>query len=214
MASIARIVVPSQVHRMGGKTQAGMFLCNDCPGKVFVPHGNCLWSARRVPCINGCSRIHLMAVEQERHVCPSTDAQPRPRLLSNGVVPLHIASVRQWASDAPAFLRAGPWRRRRRSSRSTKLLHRRCRERTALTANPRRRKPLFRLSSATAARAFFSCRQRDRGRTSAPDHRQARQPRKRAHDRQVKPLQRSSAASLPRINPSIIRAMSTPITTS
>ena len=43
------------VHRMAGKTQAGMFLCNDCRDKFTARRALAAsWSARTFPSTSGC----------------------------------------------------------------------------------------------------------------------------------------------------------------
>ena len=54
----------TRVRRMGGKTQAGMFLCNDCRDKFTVPnrHGD---GAQHVPLHKWLLATHLMAASKK-----------------------------------------------------------------------------------------------------------------------------------------------------
>ena len=49
-----------RVRRMGGKTQAGMFLCNDCRDKFTVRTGSVMERSKTVPTVTEyCSRQSL-----------------------------------------------------------------------------------------------------------------------------------------------------------
>src|ERR1700751_4476289 len=48
------------VHKMGGKTQAGMFLCNDCRDKFTVRTGT-IWERSHIPLHKWVLASHLMA---------------------------------------------------------------------------------------------------------------------------------------------------------
>lgn len=52
------------VHRMGGKTQAGMFLCNDCRQKFTVRTGT-VFERSHIPLHKWLLAIHLMAASKK-----------------------------------------------------------------------------------------------------------------------------------------------------
>ena len=52
------------VHRMGGKTQAGMFLCNDCRDKFTVRTGT-IFERRHIPLHKWLLATHIMAASKK-----------------------------------------------------------------------------------------------------------------------------------------------------
>src|SRR5262249_11934088 len=52
------------VHRMGGKTQAGMFLCNDCRNKFTVRTGT-IFERSHIPLHKWLFATHLMAASKK-----------------------------------------------------------------------------------------------------------------------------------------------------
>jgi transposase-like protein len=52
------------VHRMGGKTQAGMFLCNDCRGKFTVRTGT-IFERSHIPLHKWLMATHIMAASKK-----------------------------------------------------------------------------------------------------------------------------------------------------
>src|SRR5947209_1627871 len=54
----------SNVHRMGGKTQAGMFLCNDCRDKFTVRTGT-VFARSHIPLHKWLLATHLMAASKK-----------------------------------------------------------------------------------------------------------------------------------------------------
>jgi transposase-like protein len=52
------------VHKMGGKTQAGMFLCNDCRGKFTVRTGS-IFERSHIPLHKWLLATHLMAASKK-----------------------------------------------------------------------------------------------------------------------------------------------------
>ena len=52
------------VHRMAGKTQAGMFLCNDCRDKFTVRTGT-VFERSHIPLHKWLSAIHIMAASKK-----------------------------------------------------------------------------------------------------------------------------------------------------
>ena len=134
------------VHRMAGKTQAGMFLCNDCRDKFTCRTGTVM-ERSHVPLHKWLLAIHLMPASKK--------GMSAHQLMRN----LGLAPTTAWflarrireamTDDEPNSQR--PIRRRRtRLSKSTRHMSA-AKAKTARIANLLRRKPLSALSSVTAA---------------------------------------------------------------
>jgi transposase-like protein len=54
----------TNVHRMGGKTQAGMFICNDCRDKFTVRTGS-IFERSHIPLLKWLLATHLMAASKK-----------------------------------------------------------------------------------------------------------------------------------------------------
>src|SRR3974377_616875 len=55
---------PQNVHKMGGKTQAGMFLCNDCREKFTVRTGT-VFERSHIPLHKWLLALHVMAASKK-----------------------------------------------------------------------------------------------------------------------------------------------------
>ena len=77
------------VHRMGGKTQAGMFLCNDCRDKFTVRTGT-IFERSHIPLYKWLLATHIIAASKKERERTAITADARPWLLPFSVV--HVPS--------------------------------------------------------------------------------------------------------------------------
>ena len=155
------------VHRMAGKTQAGMFLCNDCRDKFTVRVGT-VFERSQIPLHKWVLALHLMAASKK-----GMSSKQLQRMLG---ISYKIRLVREHAhsrgdeADAQA---PAPSAARARSSRATRPSSA-ARRRTSTRASPSPRStPCMRWSSAAARCAPTHVADVSR-QDAARGHRQAR----------------------------------------
>ena len=132
------------VHRMAGKTQAGMFLCNDCRDKFTARVGSVM-ERSHIPVHKWLLAMHLMAASKKGMSVQAAPAHAR-RQLQERMVSEHAHS-RGHDADAKA---PAPSAARARSSRATRRSSA-ARRRTSTRASPSPRSmPCMRWWSAAA----------------------------------------------------------------